>query len=62
MQSNTDIMGGISTEARGGKFWSGFAPRSGGFAIRQPRISAFTMRNTCATTYKSIIFADKTSL
>ena len=25
MQSNTHIMGGISTEARGGKFWSGFA-------------------------------------
>jgi hypothetical protein len=39
-----------------------YATRFGGFAIRQHRISAFSMRNTCAITYKFIIFANKTSL
>jgi hypothetical protein len=35
--------------------------RFGGFAIRQHRISAFSMRNTCAVTY-NILFLPKNQL
>ena len=39
-----------------------YATRSGGFAISQHRKSAFSMRNTCAITYKFIILCQQNQL